>query len=114
MSEAPTPQSRSLIGICFFEQENAAICRAPFCAVRSFRVALSFLYNFPTPLAFLVKTAIIYEKSTFCWKKEMRTFDYVAMKDQKWDPKIVAYIAAIHEAKGKQKLYLKHAPHNIL
>lgn len=44
----------------------------------------------------------------------MRAFDYVAMKDQKWDPKIVAYIAAIHEAKGKQKLYLKHAPHNIL
>ena len=44
----------------------------------------------------------------------MRAFDYVAMKDQKWDPKTVAYIAAIHEAKGKQKLYLKHAPRNIL
>ena len=73
-----------------------------------------FIKNFLNLLTFLVKTAIIYEKSTFCWEKEMRAFDYVALKDQKWDSEIVAYIAAIHEAKGKQKLYLKHAPHNIL
>ena len=42
----------------------------------------------------------------------MRAFDYVALKNQKWDSEIVAYIAAIHEAKGKQELYLKHAPHS--
>ena len=44
----------------------------------------------------------------------MRAFDYVAMKDQKWDSETVAYIAAIREAKGKQELYLNHAPHYIL
>lgn len=57
---------------------------------------------------------MIYEKSIFCWEKEMRAFDYFAMKDQKWDSETVAYIAAIHEAKGKQELYLNHAPHYIL
>ena len=30
----------------------------------------------------------------------MRTFNYVALKNQKWDSEIVAYIAAIHEMKG--------------
>ena len=43
----------------------------------------------------------------------MRAFDYVALKDQKWDSEIVAYIAAIHEARGKQELYLKHAPQEL-
>lgn len=36
----------------------------------------------------------------------MRTFNYVALKNQKWDSEIVAYIAAIHEMKGKQDLYI--------
>ena len=51
-----------------------------------------FKENFSNPLTFLVKSAIIYEKSTFCWEKEMRAFDYVALKNQKWDSEIVAYI----------------------
>lgn len=38
----------------------------------------------------------------------MRSFDYIALKEQKWDSEIVGYIAAIHESKGKQDLYLKH------
>ena len=37
----------------------------------------------------------------------MRNFDYVGLKNQKWDSEAVAYIAAIHEAKGRQELYLK-------
>ena len=43
----------------------------------------------------------------------MRAFDYVALKNQKWDSETVAYIAAIHESKGKQELYLKHAPQEL-
>ena len=43
----------------------------------------------------------------------MRAFDYVALKNQKFDSETVAYIAAIHEAKGKQELYLKYAPQEL-
>ena len=43
----------------------------------------------------------------------MRAFDYVALKNQKWDSETVAYIAAIHEAKGKQELHLKHVPQGL-
>lgn len=43
----------------------------------------------------------------------MRAFDYVALKNQKFDSETVAYIAAIHEAKGKQELFLKHAPQEL-
>lgn len=37
----------------------------------------------------------------------MRDFYYSLINDLKWDSKIIRYHTAIHEAKGKQKLYLK-------
>ena len=43
----------------------------------------------------------------------MRAFDYVALKNQKWDSETVAYIAAIHEAKGKQDLYIRQKPQEL-
>lgn len=43
----------------------------------------------------------------------MRTFNYVALKNQKWDSETVAYIAAIHEAKGKQDLYIRQKPQEL-
>ena len=43
----------------------------------------------------------------------MHVFDYIALKDQKWDSETVAYFAAIYEARGKQELYLKHAPQEL-
>lgn len=43
----------------------------------------------------------------------MRTFDYIALKNQKWDSEVVAYIAAIHEAKGRRELYLKQLPQEL-
>lgn len=43
----------------------------------------------------------------------MRSFDYVSLKSRKWDSEIVGYIAAIHEAKGKQELYLKQKPQEL-
>ena len=43
----------------------------------------------------------------------MRSFDYVGLKNQKWDSETVAYLAAIHEAKGRQELYLKQKPQEL-
>ena len=43
----------------------------------------------------------------------MRNFDYIGLKNQKWDSETVAYIAAIHEAKGRQELYLKQKPQEL-
>lgn len=40
----------------------------------------------------------------------MRNFDYVSLKNEKWDSEIIGYIAAIHEMKGRQNLYLKQNP----
>ena len=43
----------------------------------------------------------------------MRKFNYSALKNVKWDSEIVGYIAAIHEMKGKQNLYLKQKPEEL-
>lgn len=40
----------------------------------------------------------------------MRVFDYSKLKDRTWDNEILAYIAQIHEYKGKQDLYLRQKP----
>lgn len=40
----------------------------------------------------------------------MRNFNYITIKDMKWDMEILSMIAKIHEYKGKQKLYLKQKP----
>lgn len=43
----------------------------------------------------------------------MRTFNYTILKNQKWGNDIVAYIAAIHEAKGRQDLYVRQKPQEV-
>lgn len=43
----------------------------------------------------------------------MRDFNYSLLKDLKWDSEIVSYLTAIHEAKGKQELYLKQQPEKL-
>lgn len=40
----------------------------------------------------------------------MRAFNYSALKEMKWDTETMAYLTAIHEAKGRQELYLKRQP----
>ncbi|MGN1344562.1 MAG: Fic family protein [Traorella sp.] len=40
----------------------------------------------------------------------MRSFNYSAIKNQKWDSEILGYIAAIYKEAGKQELYLKQRP----
>ena len=34
----------------------------------------------------------------------MRAFNYIALKNKKWDSEIVAPVAANHEANGRQEL----------
>lgn len=40
----------------------------------------------------------------------MRTFNYAAIKDQKWDSELLGLVAAIYKEAGKQELYLKQQP----
>lgn len=40
----------------------------------------------------------------------MRNFDYSKLKGRTWDNEILAYVAQIHEYKGKQDLYLRQKP----
>lgn len=43
----------------------------------------------------------------------MRTFNYVKLKERLWDTEIVNYLSQIHEAKGKQALYLRQKPEQL-
>ena len=43
----------------------------------------------------------------------MRQFDYTKLKDQLWDTEVVNYLSQIHEAKGKQMLYLRQKPEQL-
>lgn len=45
--------------------------------------------------------------------KGMRTFNYSAIKEQKWDSEILGLIAAIYRYAGKQELYLKQKPNEL-
>ncbi len=40
----------------------------------------------------------------------MRTFNYSAIKNQKWDSDILGLVAAIYKEAGKQEMYLKQRP----
>lgn len=46
-------------------------------------------------------------------RKGMRTFNYSAIKEQKWDSEILGLIAAIYRYAGKQELYLKQKPNEL-
>lgn len=43
----------------------------------------------------------------------MRKFDYSNLKDKVWDSSIINKIAHIHEAKGRQELYLAQKPEEL-
>lgn len=43
----------------------------------------------------------------------MRQFDYTKLKDQLWDTEVVNYLSQIHEAKGKQTIYLRQKPEQL-
>ena len=43
----------------------------------------------------------------------MRTFNYSAIRQQKWDSDVLGLIAAIYKEAGKQELYLKQRPEEL-
>lgn len=43
----------------------------------------------------------------------MKEFNYTKLKNRHWDFEILGYIAQIHEAKGRQDLYLKQKPEQL-
>ena len=43
----------------------------------------------------------------------MRSFNYSAIKEQKWDSEILGLIAAIYKEAGKQEIYLKQRPEEL-
>ena len=43
----------------------------------------------------------------------MKNFCYTLLKEKKWDTKVVNYLTQIHEAKGKQQLFLKQKPEEL-
>lgn len=43
----------------------------------------------------------------------MRHFDYSKLKDRLWDTEVVNYLSQIHEAKGRQSLYLRQKPEQL-
>ncbi|MGM9859051.1 MAG: Fic family protein [Bacilli bacterium] len=43
----------------------------------------------------------------------MRNFDYSKLKDKTWDSTIINKIARIHEAKGRQELFLSQKPEEL-
>lgn len=43
----------------------------------------------------------------------MRTFNYSAIREQKWDSEILSLVAAIYKEAGKQELYLKQRPEKL-
>lgn len=43
----------------------------------------------------------------------MRKFNYLSIKEQKWDSEILGLIAAIYRYAGKQELYLKQKPNEL-
>lgn len=43
----------------------------------------------------------------------MRSFNYSAIKNQKWDSEILGLIAAIYKEAGKQELYLQQQPEDL-
>ena len=43
----------------------------------------------------------------------MREFDYSELKDKAWENEILNMVAAIHEAKGRQELYLIQKPEEL-
>ena len=43
----------------------------------------------------------------------MRSFNYSALREQKWDSEVLGLIAAIYREAGKQELYLKQRPEDL-
>lgn len=74
-----------------------------------------FTYNTKDKFAYSIDISIIlyYNLREINGGKEMRSFNYSAFKEQKWDSDILGLIAAIYKEAGKQEQYLKQRPQEM-
>lgn len=74
-----------------------------------------FTHNTKDKFAYSIDISIIlyYNLREINGGKEMRSFNYSAFKEQKWDSDILGLIAAIYKEAGKQEQYLKQRPQEM-
>lgn len=74
-----------------------------------------FAHNIKDKFAYSIDIYLIlyYNLSENNGGKEMRSFNYSAFKEQKWDSGILGLIAAIYKEAGKQEQYLKQRPQEM-
>lgn len=74
-----------------------------------------FAHNIKDKFAYSIDISIIlyYNLRENNGGKEMRSFNYSAFKEQKWDSDILGLIAAIYKEAGKQEQYLKQRPQEM-
>lgn len=74
-----------------------------------------FAHNIKDKFAYSIDISIIlyYNLRENNGGKEMRSFNYSAFKEQKWDSGILGLIAAIYKEAGKQEQYLKQRPQEM-
>ena len=47
-------------------------------------------------------------------REPMRNFDYHKLAERTWDNEILSYVAQIHEHKGRQELFLRQKPLELI
>lgn len=74
-----------------------------------------FAHNIKDKFAYFIDISLIlyYNLRENNGGKEMRSFNYSAFKEQKWDSGILGLIAAIYKEAGKQEQYLKQRPQEM-
>lgn len=74
-----------------------------------------FTHNIKDKFAYFIDISIVlyYNLRGNNGGKEMRSFNYSAFKEQKWDSDILGLIAAIYKEAGKQEQYLKQRPREM-
>lgn len=74
-----------------------------------------FTHNTKDKFAYSIDISLIlyYNLMEINGGKEMRSFNYSAFKEQKWDSDILGLIAAIYKEAGKQEQYLKQRPQEM-
>lgn len=74
-----------------------------------------FIHNIKDKFAYSIDISLIlyYNLMENNGGKEMRSFNYSAFKEQKWDSDILGLIAAIYKEAGKQEQYLKQRPQEM-
>ncbi len=74
-----------------------------------------FTHNTKDKFAYSIDISLIlyYNLREINGGEEMRSFNYSAFKEQKWDSDILGLIAAIYKEAGKQEQYLKQRPQEM-